>query len=451
MDLQRESILRRLAKFVLSISYENVPEEVTHRAKNLLLDAIGAIIHGRDMPAARIAWELIKSSKGDVTVIGHDLKVAPGDAVFANSAFAAGTALDDFLFTFHPGQVNVPTAIAVSEQEKSSGADLISALVAGYDVMGRIHLGGPNIAPRFRGLGSLGPFGAAAAAGKLMKLNEDQFTHALGYAANFSSGLTQCWIAGTMEGNFHGGIAAKNGIAAVNLAKAGAVAAENTLEGERGFYNAFAGTTEEASQVLVDLNKRFLIMEASYKPYPVCALQQVPIDLISNLVKENRIQPEDVKEVIERVSEWEAAFPGSDFAGPFENPDQPLLSSQFCAAAAFLGKPVRSCSFYRDHYHDPEIFALAQKVKLIGEKERKVPEITVTLHSGKTFRVEEEEGTGILTPTDENVKTKFNELTSELVGKKRAGKIIDLVMSLEKLGTVGDLTHQLGGFRKSHG
>ena len=363
--MEKESITKVLAKFVHNMSYEKLPDDVTHRAKNLLLDALGATIYGRDTTCPQIALELIKNNKGNATVIGHDLKVPILDAAFVNSVMAASTALDDFLFTFHPAQVNVPTAIVMAEQESSSGTELISALVAGYEVMARVYLGAPNIAPRFRGVGVYGPFGVAANAGKLLKLNKDQLVSALGFSGNFASGLTQWLKDKTMEGNFHGGMMARNGIIAANLAKAGAIASENTLEGVQGFYRAYAGTTEEMNNALLDLNERFLIMEASYKPYPVCAIQQVPIHLVLNLVKRHHIQPKDIKEIIEKLSEWDAAFPGTDFAGPFKRPT--LSSAQFCAAAAFLGKPVGSSSFYEDEYNDPEILALAQKVKVIGE------------------------------------------------------------------------------------
>jgi 2-methylcitrate dehydratase PrpD len=441
--MEKESITRRLARLIHNISYDALPDAVTHRAKLILIDTLGATIHGRDMACPHIALELIRSNKGNATAIGYNLQVPPLDAAFVNSVMAASTSLDDFQFTYHPGQVAVPAAIAIAEERGSSGVELISAIVAGYEAMGRICLGGPNIAPRFRALGAYGPFGSAAAAGKLFTLNEDQMTSALGLAANTAAGLTQCWIDGTMEGNFHGGMLARNGMTAAYLSHAGAIASEKSLEGDRGYYQAYAGTTEDAANALVDLGKRFLIMEASYKPYPVCALQQVPIDLLSDLVKRHHIKPENIQEIVEKVSEWEAAFPGSDFAGPYENADQTLLSSQFCAASTCLGKPVGSCSFYRDSYADQEILALAQKVKVVGEKDRKEPQITVTLYSGETYTAEQGEENETLVPADKKISDKFVGLTLDYLGEKRAKEFIDQVMSIEKTRDVRELIKQL--------
>jgi 2-methylcitrate dehydratase PrpD len=148
--MEKESITRRLAGLIHGISYDELPDDVTHRTKLILLDTLGVTIHGRDMACPHIALELIKSNKGNSTAVGYNLQVPPLDAAFVNSVMAASTSLDDFRFTYHPRQVSVPAAIAIAEERGCSGADLISAIVAGYEAMGRICPGGPNIAPRFR-------------------------------------------------------------------------------------------------------------------------------------------------------------------------------------------------------------------------------------------------------------------------------------------------------------
>jgi hypothetical protein len=98
-------------------------------------------------------------------------------------------------------------------------------------------------------------------------LTEDQMVSALGFAANYSSGMVECWQAGTMEGHFHGGMAARTGIISVTLAKLGVIAAESSFEGGHGFYLSFAGTLDHVPEVTADLGKRYMIMEVLYKPY----------------------------------------------------------------------------------------------------------------------------------------------------------------------------------------
>jgi 2-methylcitrate dehydratase PrpD len=268
-------------------------------------------------------------------------------------------------------------------------------------------------------------------------------TNALAFAANSASGIQACWIAGSTEGFFHGGLAARNGIMAAQLAKAGAIASKETLEGKFGFYEAFAGTTKDVKNILLDIGKRYLTMEVTYKPYPVCAFQQIPIDLVLRLVEKHHILARDIRQVVEKVPELDASIPGSDNPGPFENGDQTLLSGQFCAAAAFLRKPVTSHSFYMTNYNDPEILSLAAKVKVMGEKDRNVPEVTVTLDDGRIFRIEEEKERGTLIPTDERIRTKFSDLSVPSLGKERAKEVIDVVISLEKVQDIKELTRLL--------
>jgi 2-methylcitrate dehydratase PrpD len=441
--MKAPSIARALARFVCNLSYDDLQDGIKLRAKNLILDALGCGISGAEAECSRIALDLAKLNKGPCTILGSRTTAPAMDAAFANGVAVNARALDDFLYTFHPGTVNVPAALAIAEQEGATGKELITALVAGYEVMGRVYLGGPAIAPKFRATSVYGPFGSSAITGKLFKLDENRMTNALCHAANFASGLTQCWVSGTLEGYFHPGMSARDGMLAANLAKANASGAEETFEGDRGFYLAYAGTRENLSKMTEDLGKRFMIMEASFKGYPVCALQQIPVDLILRLRNEHDIIPNRIKEIVERVPYWDAKFPGGDYAGPFENVIQSTLSSQFCAAAALLGKPVQSFAFYSENYGNAEIAKLAQKVKVVGEEGREFPLITLTLDDGKTYSIEADENIQTLVPTKEKIETKFMELTSGSLGRKKATQVIKLIASLEEIENIREVTKLL--------
>jgi len=445
-NMEKQSIGRDLARFIYNLSFSELPNEVVDRAKNLILDALSTAIAGRDQPYPQIGLGLIKDNKGNATIFTYDLRVPAVDAAFVNAIMVNSIGQDDMLYLFHAGQVVLPTAIAIAEQESSSGAEVITALVAGYDIMARIYLGAPSIIPRFRGVPVFGPFGAAAVTGKLLKLNEDQLTNAIGYAANFSSGLCECWEAGTMEAKFHCGVASRNGIIAATLAKGGATAAENSLEGKSGFYQAFAGTTGGLDAATSNLGKRFFIMDTTYKPYPVCGSNQVPVALAESLVKQHNIKGKDIGEIAEIVPDWVASYPGLNYAGPFTTRFQATMSVQFCAAATFLGKPVALISFYDNNYNDPEVAELAKKVKVIGEK-RDTTRIEVTLQNGRQYSIEGAAGellpSEILVPTTDRIKVKFGSLTSDFLGKEKADKIIDIVLNLDKIDNIGEFTQEL--------
>jgi 2-methylcitrate dehydratase PrpD len=163
----------------------------------------------------------------------------------------------------------VPATIATAEEGDCNGKEAIVAIVAGYDIMARTYSAAPGIAPRFRPTPVFGPFGAAAAAGKLLKLDGYQLTSALGFAANFSSGFTEGWTSGTSEIRLQPGVASRNGIMAALLAGAGGTAAETTLEGDYGFYRAFVGSDYDLEPLTAGLGETYLIKNTKSKQYPI--------------------------------------------------------------------------------------------------------------------------------------------------------------------------------------
>jgi 2-methylcitrate dehydratase PrpD len=440
--MEKISLARRLARFILNVSCEDLPDEVKNRAKNLLLDALGAAITSRDLPWHRMALESLRGSRGNATIFNYNLKTSAPDAAFVNATLACSTAHEDMLFKVHPGPVIIPTAIAIGEQENSSGAEVLAALVAGYDVLGRLYLGGPDINPGFRYSAIFGPFGAAAAAGKLLKLDENQLVNALGYATNFAAGLMEGLSAGTMEVNFHPGISARNGITSALLAKAGASAAEQAMEGKHGFYQTYTGTAGKIELAVSDIGKRYLIMEVQYKPYPACFWQQIPIELILRLVERHHINAEDVIGVVERLPYSEAISPGVDNAGPFKTNTQASLSAMFCGAAALLGKPVHSYKLYNYQYGDADIYSLGQKIKVIGEENRKAVRIEIKCRDGKEYAMEGS-GEEVLIPDDERIRNKFVRNVSDTIGEKIANEIINVVSGLDRCANISELTEAM--------
>ena len=268
------SISRYLARFANALSFKDLPSEVADRDKYLILVALNASL-----------------VKGLMT---------------------NGVGQDDMLFMLHLSAAIIPAVLAVAKKEDSSGAEIIAAKVAGYDILGKVPLGGPNIVPRFRGVSVFGPFVGAAPAGKLLKLNEGEPTTTPGYTANSASTFAECWFAGTMGVKFHTNMVSRNGIiAAKKLAEEGAKDAEASLEDKSGFYQAFARITAIAAAATPDLGRRFLIMGTAAKPYLVCGLQQVSGGLVLTLGKRHDIKGKGVVRILETMPEVEYSIPTS--------------------------------------------------------------------------------------------------------------------------------------------
>jgi 2-methylcitrate dehydratase PrpD len=439
--METPSISRRLAKFIKTISFEELPKDVIERTKILILDALSTTIAGHNSTYVKIGLELVKNNKGNTTIFTYDYRVPAIDATFINSLLANSIGQDDMQYKSHPGAIVVPTSLTLAEQEGSSGSDVITAVVAGYDIIGRIYLGAPSIIPRFRGIPVLGPFGAAATAGKLLQLEEDKLTNALCYAANFSSGFTEGLISGFMEPKFHTGMASRNGVTAAILAQAGAKASEKTLEGKAGFYQAFAGTNEGLDLVTSELGKKFLIMDTTYKPYPICGFLQTTLDALLSLVKQHNISGAAIKKVIQTEPEEIYFYPGNNYDGPFTSRIQALMSAKFITAAALLGKPVTSHTFY-DNYNDSEVAELIDKIELTKERGRDKTKIEVILQSGKKYSTESL-GKELIIPTNDRIKLKFERLASGFLEKKKRNRIIDIVINLDKFETIDELIQEL--------
>jgi aconitate decarboxylase len=238
---------RQLATFVSELSYNELPQEVIELAKTCILDALGSIFLGATLPWGKIMTEYVKSVAGrpESIVIGSNERVGAAHAALANGTMGHGFEIDDVLICalHHPGVVVVPAALAMAERENSTGKELLAAVVAGYEVMNRVGKAVGTESHVMRGFlptGTNGPFGAAAAAGKLLHLTGDRMTDALGIAGNQSGGLFEGVKEGRMTKRFAAGWAAQNGIIAADLAKLGFTGSSTVLEGEWGYLKAFS-------------------------------------------------------------------------------------------------------------------------------------------------------------------------------------------------------------------
>lgn len=421
-----------LGEFVAGSTYDALPREVQQQAKLRLLDTLACALAGRDLPWSRLAVSLVAGNHGPASVIGHGLKAPAADAALVNGVLAHSILEEDTGGIGHPSTIIVPAALAMAEERRSSGQEFLTALAIGYEVMMRAAWGStPGMIERgFRSSPVFGVLGAAAAAGKLLALDGDGVATALNYAANLACGLTQGWWSGTMETMFHAGVAARNGLLAAALARQGATVAPDTLEGRHGFYQAFAGSSENAPLVVADLGQRYAMLETIQKPYPACALNQMPIDLGLSL-RERGVEPERVERVVERVSTLGKAYPGSDVPPPYQSMFQAQMSAQFCLAAALLGKPVADPLFYFQHYDDPDIAALAKKIELVGEADRGTYQLRLEVYlRGGGQEVIEEDRSARLRPTLEETVQRFQALAGGALGA-RTQAVLEQALNLE--------------------
>jgi len=434
------SVSKRLADFVYSTTFDDLPPNVVEQAKGRVLDSLSTAIASRSLPIPTLALSFVQANRGEATIFANERRVPAIDAAMVNATLVNGCSQDDFLQKSHPGALTVPASVAVAEEEGNSGKELITSIVLGYDIVARVYMGGPTMLPKFRASGVAGAVAAAATAGKLLKLQPPELMNALGCSAVFASGFGEGFLSGTMEVKINVGWACRSGVSAAMLARLGVTASPIEFEGESGFFRAFAGTAEDAVATTRDLGKRFFINDVVYKEYPICIFVQTPVHLARTLAHEKKIDPKKIQQVTIKAPEANFTNPGYRNVAPYDTELQARVSARFCTSAALLRKPIESHAFY-ENTSDQAILALADKIDLISHSNDTERVDLEVIHDGEYLTITGVDGE-TLRPTINKIVAKFRRLTIDFLGK-RTDQVIDTVLNLERVKNIRELTDLL--------
>ncbi len=430
------SILKELGGFFSKLSFEDLPGEALDSAKGRILDTIACAYAGKDSEASRVAKKLAKG--GDVTVFFSNLRASLLDGVLINGVMAHSTSQDDLMAGIaHPGSVVVPAAIGVGETLDLNGKDLLLSIVIGYEAIWRILRATGRLSnPSFRPGTIFTTFGSCASASKLFGLDPEAFSHALGYAASLTPGTpNEGWWGEGMETFFEIGVSSQIGVLSAILAKNGAKSSYYVIEGRDGFLKCW-GAKPSPEEATKDLGREFAITRTFIKPFAACGANQIPIQVALKLSKE-KIKPQDVEKVVERVRKGITNYAGINNPGPFSTYAQALMSIQFCTSAAILGRPLDTPDYLINKFKDEEVFELSKKVELVEEEGRRNPKFEIYLKDGRVIAYEEDPDRSIHVPTLDRMKEKVKRFAPD-----RADDIIEAVMNLENIN-VRELTKRL--------
>ncbi|HSC70749.1 MAG TPA: MmgE/PrpD family protein, partial [Candidatus Methylomirabilis sp.] len=268
---------RTLASFVADTGNSDLPEEARQRAKDCILDWIGGAFAGKGSPTDRSMEPLVRElgGRGRATLVGTGARAAPPLAALYNGTISAVMEIDDVheLVSLHPGIGVIPAALAVAEAAGSSGRELLAAVVLGYDVAVRVaRAAGASHYAHWHSTGTCDTFGAAASAGRLLRLDAERLLMALGLAGTQAAGLWESINASAVSAkHLHSGKAAFNGILSVLLARQGMRGSPTILEGPKGFLAAASrATDQDRASLTQDLGSPFLILGSFFKKYACC-------------------------------------------------------------------------------------------------------------------------------------------------------------------------------------
>ncbi len=387
----------RIGGFLSSLDASHLPEPVLATARNLLTDIAGLCLAARNTDYVAAVLAALDPS-GPCTAIGHPTRRPAFDAALLNGTAAHGEDYDD---TFeggpvHAGAVIVPAVLAACEREGRSGQDFLRGLAAGVELMCRLSLVAPMAIHRagFHPTAVLGALSAAGACAAALNLPPAQATSALGIAGSQASGIIEYLAEGTWTKRMHAGWAAQSGLRAALLARGGFLGPRTVLEGDHGFFFAFAPSVRpDFSPLLADLGTSWLMPTIAFKPYPCGTMTQPFIDCALEL-SSSGIQADAITDIVCEVGEgtvhrlWEPLSlkqnPPTPYAGKFSTP--------YCMAVAFFDRRVGFAQFSPERLADPEVRALAQKIRYVIDPNNEYPRnftghLRATLANGTTREI----------------------------------------------------------------
>ncbi len=438
-----------LAEFAASLTYEAIPERVRQYCKDLLLDALACAHAGHageeTHQVAALASALAQSRES--TIVGGGRLSLAGATLLNGYLITAVTMCDAHRPTMtHITPEVVPPALAIAERDALSGRDLLVALAAGFEVTTRIGIGVDFAEFRARGWhgpGIFGPFGAAAAVGRLLRFDADTMACAFGLAGSQAAGTFAAW--GTPTVKFHQCRGALSGLLAALLAHEKFVATREFLTArDGGMYSSYVSSGRPQA-ALADLGERWELEQIALRPWPAASSIQGLITAIFDIVGSRDIDPARVKAVRIGLSKSVFDLHGnfSKYRGKFEA----LLSAHYVAAAILHDRELTLAQFEPTRYDDPELRSFAELVEVRAESDLRGVAARVV--------VEDVDGDWLSARCDQplgapqnklsrgQIETKFRTYAAGRLSQAAIDDVIGAVVRLEHLASVRELTDGL--------
>src|SRR3954470_15495504 len=438
-----------LANFAASLKYENLPEPVKESCKNLLLDALACAVaggHGDETEqVAALAGALAQSRES--SVIGGDRLSLAGATMLNAFLITAVTMCDTHRSTLtHVTPEVMPPALAIAERDGASGRDLMVALIAGMEVMTRIGIGTDY--PEFRkrgwhGPGTLGPFGAAAAVGRLRGFDGETMAKAFGLAGSQAAGTFAAW--GTPTVKFHQCRGALSGLMAALLAEQKFLATKESLTAkDGGLFNTYSNGGRPEN-VTADLGQRWELEQIALRLWPSASSIQGMNTALFDLIEQHKVDPAKVKKV--RVALSQPVFDLHGKLSKYKAKFDALISGHYTAAVILHDQELTLDQFEPARYDDPKLrHAAAEQIELRPDPALSGVQAVVDIETDGTTltaRCEHPRGSAENPLSCAQIESKFRTYAEGVLTPSAIAGTIEAVGDLENLGSVRKLMDML--------
>jgi 2-methylcitrate dehydratase PrpD len=436
-------VTRILARYLVVARTEDLPADVRHEGLRTFLNWLGCAVGSARHEAVSIAIDALGPFSGppQAGILGRSERMDVLHAALINGISSHVFDFDDthLKTVIHPAGPVASAILALAELKPVSGRDFLNALVLGVDVECRI---GNAVYPDHYHVGwhitgTTGVFGAAAAAGKLLGLDEQQMVWALGLAATQPVGLREMF--GTMTKSFHPGRAAQNGLTAALLAQRGYTSSEQGIEAKRGWANV-TSTHRNYDEITGDLGGRNEILLNSYKPFACGIVIHPAIDGCVQLRNEHGLVSTDIDRIALKVHPLVLELTGK------KTPKTGLdgkFSVYHSAAVAIIDGRAGEPQYSDERVRDLQVTALRDRVTV--EIDPAMPAdavaVTVTLKDGRVLqkRVDHAIGSVARPMTDRDLEAKFADLVQPVHGDAGAAELLRACWDLESVADAGDI------------
>ena len=449
MSLNTESmILRQLASFVAGLRTRELPRDVMHAATRCIVDWMAATIPGGNQPPAT----LLAIALGDEMGIGMAALIPSGQKAGARAAAlingcAAHTIEFDDIYRdalYHPGAPTISAALAISQEHHADGDLFLRSVIAGYELSTRI---GVVVQPThynfWHTTGTVGTFGAAAAAATVLGLDCEGCAHALATSGTLAAGLQQAFRSDSMSKPLHSGHAAETGLLAALAAERGVTGTLDLLEGPRGF-GAALSNNPDFSRALGDIDA-FNIRHMTFKNYSACGHTFAAIDAARELRSQYQLAARDLESI--QIATYAKAL---EVAGnrTAHTVFEAQFSLSYCVAVALATGSARLEAFTQDGLQDPSVRSLMSLTQLSVDPaaesaypRQRAATVTLRTRDGRTLTAHAptRKGDPDNPLSDAELSDKFMELVTPITGRPAAHDLLSVLWEIESVADLAAL------------
>jgi 2-methylcitrate dehydratase PrpD len=478
------TITEKWADFLAACTFEDVPAGVVRQAKAFILDSLGCALGGYAIGWGKKVAALGRDlgGKPEATVIGSGDRLHCAQAAYVNGKLGNLLDMDETLYNNrHIGGVPLFPALSVAERVGAAGKDVILATVLAYDFAARSGVCGSSFRPdpekgvAISGNAAMGfnTFAAAVAAAKVFGFDREQMVNTLGITGYFAPGAIESKFTFTPPGNFNKygdmGWFCLGGVMAALCAQYGYVGDPSVLDGPRGLVALLGAPDFDNDTFVADLGERWYIMDAGFKPYPICRWFHTGIRLLENIMAEHDLKPEDIDRIVISTHPLAVNLPLFQAAAKWaESPGKELWlavdSITYALACTVYGITPGPDWCREETLTDPRIVEMTKKIVHREHPDGLKQSAAWTGHPGKLFSqpptsIEVISRRGAFAASssdipgdswntrtklsDEEIAVKFRNNASDVLGETQIDRIIEAVGRLEKIEGIGELASLL--------